>query len=493
MIAIAFRLLAGRYHATGWDHHVNEGTVEWPPSPWRVLRALAAASYRCASVDREGVGRLLGRLSALPRYFLPPVGTSHLRHYMPTKGEATTKVFDAFVAANGKDAEIVATWPALELADDERRLLEELLPHVAYLGRAESWTEAKLLDHPPEREPDAWPLGDDEDAPRRARLLALRDPRDHVAWCEGYLAALDPKVRRKVSLPATTWEILSVDTEALQREGWSAVPGTRWVRYGLRESQLAPRSTPAPARERPNLARFVLDSAVFPRIERCVAVGEKLRAALLSRLGDESVAPSLVGKDADKNPLKGHQHAFFLPESDDDGRIRRISVYAPGGFEPDAVEALRSLRALYNLTSKPAFTTLVALRRVEGAPGPADLPDFGASREWVSLTPFIPPRFPKRRGGRWVDTPDEQVRRLCCELLGGRGEHVEPTEVEVVIEEERARDFRTFLRTREGKDGPARPAPCSFRVIFPRALHGPLIVGHGAHFGLGRFVPSSTS
>ena len=42
---IAIRFPLGRYHATPWDRSVNEGAVEWPPSPWRLLRALVA-SYR---------------------------------------------------------------------------------------------------------------------------------------------------------------------------------------------------------------------------------------------------------------------------------------------------------------------------------------------------------------------------------------------------------------------------------------------------------------
>ena len=46
MIAIRLRFLTGRFHATPWGHHVNEGVVEWPPSPWRLLRALVATFYR---------------------------------------------------------------------------------------------------------------------------------------------------------------------------------------------------------------------------------------------------------------------------------------------------------------------------------------------------------------------------------------------------------------------------------------------------------------
>ncbi|MFH1303100.1 MAG: type I-U CRISPR-associated protein Csb2, partial [Planctomycetota bacterium] len=42
MIAIEMKFPTGKLHATPWGRHVNEGAVEWPPSPWRFLRALLA-------------------------------------------------------------------------------------------------------------------------------------------------------------------------------------------------------------------------------------------------------------------------------------------------------------------------------------------------------------------------------------------------------------------------------------------------------------------
>ena len=45
MTVLELRFPAGRYHATPWGRHVNEGAVEWPPSPWRIVRALIATWY----------------------------------------------------------------------------------------------------------------------------------------------------------------------------------------------------------------------------------------------------------------------------------------------------------------------------------------------------------------------------------------------------------------------------------------------------------------
>src|SRR3546814_10816026 len=88
MLALAFTFPAGRYHATPWERHVNEGAVVWPPEPWRVLRALIATwHHKVKPADKhneETLGELIEVLSQnLPEYNLPAASHSHTRHYMP--------------------------------------------------------------------------------------------------------------------------------------------------------------------------------------------------------------------------------------------------------------------------------------------------------------------------------------------------------------------------------------------------------------------------
>ncbi|MEL6613193.1 MAG: type I-U CRISPR-associated protein Csb2, partial [Bacteroidota bacterium] len=87
MLCLHFDFVAGHYHATAWGHQVNEATVEWPPSPWRILRALVSAWYR---LDRpstmESAMSMVGKLASCdPVYDLPPFCEAHTRHYMPTR------------------------------------------------------------------------------------------------------------------------------------------------------------------------------------------------------------------------------------------------------------------------------------------------------------------------------------------------------------------------------------------------------------------------
>ncbi len=45
-LSISIRFLTGRAHLHPWQTHHNEGRVEWPPSQWRLLRALVAVAGR---------------------------------------------------------------------------------------------------------------------------------------------------------------------------------------------------------------------------------------------------------------------------------------------------------------------------------------------------------------------------------------------------------------------------------------------------------------
>ena len=59
-VIIKLTFPAGRYHATPWGRHVNEGVPEWPPSPWRLLRALVAVWKRtCPDLSEVQVRRIL--------------------------------------------------------------------------------------------------------------------------------------------------------------------------------------------------------------------------------------------------------------------------------------------------------------------------------------------------------------------------------------------------------------------------------------------------
>lgn len=123
MVAIELRFTAGRFHATPWGRHVNEGAAEWPPSPWRLLRALVAVWHRKRpDIPRETVNGLLNALAAGPPVFsLPPATMGHTRHFLRRyKPGESDMVFDAFVCLD-PDRPVVFLWPDLDSPPNSTR------------------------------------------------------------------------------------------------------------------------------------------------------------------------------------------------------------------------------------------------------------------------------------------------------------------------------------------------------------------------------------
>lgn len=497
MVSIAIRFLAGRYHATGWDHHVNEGVPEWPPAPFRILRALTAASYRLDPAPaQEDIIALLESLSGDPVYTLPPVSQGHARYFMPTQ-DKKTKVFDSFVVVGDgggeKSGEIVVTWPEVTLESRSSNLLARLLGALGYLGRAESWVECRLLGqhHVPV---DARPLTAEAQVDHETRLLACESPAGYQSWRRGFLAAT-PSSKAKV--PETLWEILHTDTGRLHADGWSSPPGTRWVRYGFdkppfRAAERTGRS--APRQNEPTIARYALHSSVLPRIIEAVTLGDRMRQGLMAHSRDEAGISHWVfsGRDGAGNPLKGQQHAFFLPEdADGDGFIDHILVWARGGFDLRAEAALRSIERLWGSSGHDLWLVLANIgapsdcgtsRRAALRGGSAAL---GPATRWRSATPFVPTRHTKLRKGRWIDTPEEQLRH-SLELIG-----LNPTTITTVPAASigtSALPWYRFRRQRLSGDGArGNGQGFGFEVTFAQPTSGPVVAGYGAHFGLGRF------
>ena len=116
--AIALSFPSGRYHATAWGRHVNEGAPDWPPAPWRLLRALVAVWKRTLQDDvlvNTHLPTAIAKLTDPPLYKLPPAVLAHTRHYMPQRQRGDTAlVFDGFIAVSPVDGGSGLTTPRRE-------------------------------------------------------------------------------------------------------------------------------------------------------------------------------------------------------------------------------------------------------------------------------------------------------------------------------------------------------------------------------------------
>lgn len=498
MIRLLFEFSGGTYHATPWGHHVNEGLVEWPPSPWRIIRALLATGYTKLGWQEvpEEMQRLVAALAECePTYHLPPATTGHNRHYMPVKGwknglQKTSMVIDAFIRPSGP---LVVDWP-VELDALQRNLLEDLLNRLGYLGRAESRIRARLAvdsDSLPEAvvstqrsEPDDEPV----------RLLAPVSSQSYEAWRKSFPQA-----------PRDLIAALHIDTKTLQKEKWSAPPGTHELVYWRPVKALAhvfaPGRADSAGANSNDTALFALSTDnkrdVLPLMERALPTMALFRRALLSRIGDDQqagVCPELTGKDREGQPLRcEHRHAHFIPlslDNHDPKRIDHVLVFAPMGFGSSADRALRRLRRTWAKGMSDITATLIGIGKLQDfrTVGGDPVPELGKSRIWVSRTPFIPPRFLKVRGKNSI------TRQVRAELQSrGLPDIVEPPVVAIPLKQnpwgEQALWFRRFARTRQGSGGTPPAGVFHLTLSFDRPVDGPLCLGWGAHFGLGLFVP----
>lgn len=552
MPTVLLRWPGRRCHATPWGHHVNEGLIEWPPSPWRLLRALLSVGYTACgwpadpsepwgSSPPPAARRLFERLASVaPSYALPAATAAHTRHYMPTaefKGgqERTTMVFDTW--AQIESGELAIHWD-VSLDDEALAVLTALVERLNYLGRSESWVQARLAADPEAQRIkfDCLPkTASDPLAPgwEQIALLSPLPPPRYANWrqtaADQALAepALQPlstavgkaavkaaaklQAERETRLsmyPKDTLACLQVDTSFLRQHGWSQPPGTQKLIYWRRSDALQAAATAgvsghAGGQASPvtavllALATQSLNSHALPILARTLRQAEMLHRQVLGafgRLGPAQHSPVLSGCDEEGQPLRGaHQHAHLLPlDLDGDGHIDHILVWAPAGLPDQEQRALRQTRNTYTRGGVGALRLawvgsgqLADLMSMNPPQGSAIRRNAGASRHWVSATPFVPPRHLKRSG---TNTLPGQV----AAELASRG-MPPPLTVDWLDprEHERARALRHVAKVR--RFGPPPPVDQGFvlRLAFAEPLAGPLCLGYGSHFGLGRFEHSA--
>ncbi len=234
--------------------------------------------------------------------------------------------------------------------------------------------------------------------------------------------------------------------------------------------------------------------SALPPCSRALPQAELLHRAIVGHVaqGQRVECPELTGRDEQGKPLRyGHRHAHVLPvDLDADGHLDHIIVYAPMGLGEVAQRAIRTLHRTWNkggvgelqvaLAGTGDLDALRSLppplgRRVECILAPPD-----GSRTWVSVTPFVPPRFVKRRG---VNTLAGQINAE----LASRG-LPSVKELEELPRNAGMVALRHFiLRRQRGGMPPPVDVGHALRLYFAEPIVGPLTLGYASHFGLGLF------
>ncbi len=481
---LAFRFPLGRYHANPWDRAVNEGASEWPPSPWRILRALVATWYtRWPDLPEDQLNALLDLLADPPAYKTPPVETGHTRHYLADldhrKAETgnTDLTLDPFLTID-KDAELLVRWE-IDLSPEQQEILTNLAELIPYLGRAESVCIARLVaqsDDTNEVPDETWWHPDMTQGVDRARLLTPRRPLD------------------RANLEATT--------NGIRKQKRTVPPGTRWVDYAVdsapREEAPAarPKQRTRPGEQEPLLPNAIL-FAVFGRaqVQRTHGVlladeAHRVAARLLEKAGlSDDRRRQLMGTGG---AATNHDHAHWIPLSavgEVAGGVRYLLIYVPLGMRPEEIGALVGLGKLsgkrgedgFEFAGFPAQQALFqAAGQIEDV-APALTARSGAN-VWRSQTPYLPVRHPhpERQSVTGFLTSDLTAELRYRDL---------PTPLSVTVTDPTIGRVNQFRRYRMTEKLNRSRSGAGLRVEFAEPIRGPLLLGQLSHFGFGLFEP----
>ena len=496
----------GRFHATRWNQSPFEDPYgEWPPSPWRLLRALAARwfqySRETGDSDVSLRNRVLSELArGVPSFRLPedtcrgpaihqyhPVGLEEQYKYKKVPGSGrqvldysfkqvgTTLVQDHFRII-ARSAPIYWIWDASELEPREEKLLSHLLQRLLYFGRAESYCRFRIFN---ER----------EIAPN-CRLEKTPGPGHPV------LVAIPSGELNQESLFAVT------DSDLLEQR--RIPPGTAWYYASIPAKKLVGLTPVARRRHPPGVRalQFAVGGRVYPPDAHWVKLTERFHWAVIRRrclqvsrgrttrygelTGDERDALSLIrGLDRGGNRMDGRTTTFFALIPDSRDLPTRLVCWRESPFMEQEIDAFLAA------TETPiAWETGSADWQVRLVPLPLSNPSpdnyWARGSVWESTTPFVLPSGPRRfrpnGRARNGEAPDVCLKKLLKRFGFPVGVveslQAEPTWVTT---------HQTATERRFQQPGTRMRPGYFFRLTFESPVHGPIAVGHSCHFGLGLF------
>lgn len=483
-MTLELTLLTGRFHATPWGRHVNEAVPEWPPSPFRLLRAMLDAWYRKREdIPVEVVHRLLGALSQPPLFSLPRARASHTRSYLAQNGEDPSDkklVFDGFAVVD-RGSKVLIGWPGVNLDPEALEAARRLFGVLNYLGRSESWVSARVID---DRDDVTWncsplqlgPVSGEQEVVSVGGVVppVVFEERCFQTPAKGKKG----KSRELAWLEALTWGSAEAIEHTMNRP--PALEPLFYVRHGdaldARPALVRRSSTRVV-----DAVRFAVDGKVSASITDALLVGEHVRRNLMGSLrrvlGHDALSSTFSGKDADGRPVRDHPHVSILSLDDNgDGFIDAILLTCPQRF---SVEEQRAIERLHPVPRRNGHLLVLTPVRY----GTRDQLLTRATTV-VSQTPFAPTQH-----WRWKRDGDENAwlakqLALECERRGLPHlidvQRVPPPAF--TLRRTRWLDFR-----RARKDDSPHPA-YGLRATFAEPVLAPFSLGYASHFGLGCFV-----
>lgn len=511
----------GRFHATPWKvFPYDDPHGEWPPSPWRLIRAILARSHQLeressatSNAARESLVGALAESHIAWRMHPATWRGPGLRQYQPAEFKKmpaaarepgmftynTTKVQDNFWLTAGETQPLLWIFEGDGWSDATLSLLDDCLARVTYFGRAESIT---VIERVPAESISSEPN------------CVLVDQRT-----ENSVPVLCP--RREVTLEQLQ---VTTDDDAVRKA--TVPPGAVW-RFAERPARSAVRIA-RKINQRPHkpkcLLQFALGSRVAPHLDHIALISNWLRGRAVRHFlqarglesGDwKAAGPDLreavsllSGKGVDGIPLTGHRHTYFGLYLDPPTRKpTRLLAWRATPFTDAEEAAIRHAASMpFSLghrenSSKGQRATKRDPWKVHcvpldsNVPPPPGLASNQSFPVWESLTPYVPPKhaFGRRGKARVGKSPQEQLQQ-DLERIGLR-----PSEIVLLGRQNLPLDDQDELqgewvkvhapRGTHGGSTNLSKLGFRFRITFAGAVPGPLALGHSSHFGLGLFLP----
>ncbi len=469
-LVVDIELISGRYDAAGAG---DRDAAEWPPHPARVFCALVA------SARSDGEREALRWLERQPPPTVQAAAMTHAEErasYVVTnsvekKGGSQfhpgrTNALKVRHAAVPGSPRVRVVWPDADAEPSTVGLLDGLARRVPYLGRS---TGVAALSIRVGSEPG--PTGLDgglqqfDPAPGEPGGLALRIP------YPGYLDLL-------------------VEQHDDGRPAWEV---SRDVTYHRRDSEPRREASPAPAPSVYSDVIILRFTGVRPDGRLTVLFTEALRRAVMSATADP-LPDALHGHDADGRP---HVAFLALPNADNehaDGHLMGMAVAVPDLPEAERRAIVRGVLVGMRSEVDGSESGRRSLRLRVPRIGEVDLEyqpglvrPWGirperwrqGSDRWVSVTPVILDRYPKR------GAVEQEIARSCVQIG-----LPEPRDVLVST----APLVTGGIRMRP-HDLPEQARGKLFRHVkldFDQKVAGPVLLGAGRYLGVGLMAPLSS-
>lgn len=437
MLAFEIEFLMGRVFA---GSHQQRDVVEWPPHPGRFFSALvAAAKHPSAPSGAEDALRWLENqappdITASEAAEGDPVQAFVPVNYL-TSGLGN-KQARSFPAVTPRDACVHFVWRNADPPQSYRDILGDLASRVGYLGKAASPVRAALCSEPPAATHIPDEEGDEIRVPAPGRLAELE-----TAFSNDVRVLTSPVHRYR---------------ETVQRP-------------------LRPRSTFGDM----IVFRRVTGSAL--PIEASLGATESLRRAMIRIAEEHSLLCQAIHGHED-GPHCAYVALPHVGSNYGDGRIMGLAIVMPRELPPDERRKVRSASFLLRHLSLPA--AIVWELECEGENWPQTLsPNSwqGPARRWISATPILLDRFPKKDRLSVEDILLESLGRIGIEITAEISTNSFPYLKGVP-------PVRSFRLTRDGKDRSAEWAVHA-SITFSAPVRGPILLGRGRYFGLGLLKP----